>query len=407
LFANLPGPIAFGGILNISSPTNISGLADEIFEKTLNANGANGVPISGSYTAVPNDSFGTVILNLTAPLGPPNSSRTNVNLQFTAYIVDATHIQLIESDQANGAGFGSTAGLAVGQGNAAGNFSNASLPAGTSYVFAIDGMDLSQSAINNGSFPDTLTSAGLIQGDGNGSLTSGYTDISLLYNTAQGTNINPQIGAQISAQITGGSYAVSSNGRAVLTSLIFNPEPRHGYEPTLFFYLTGLTGEGQPAALVMGAGDTTAGSIFYPSIGTGVVYEQSTATAKYLGDYGFSFTQQFGAENDGTGQFNVNPANTPPISGIADSSNTGQDNSFQGTFNSPTSNVPFAGTLFANPNPPAGASDGLFPFPMAVDYYYIDPDHGYWIETDLVSAFTGQVSFGYYAARTPLCDGCP
>ena len=408
LFANAaPGPIAFGGILNISSPTNVTGLADEVFGRTLNANGANGVTITGSYAAVPNDPFGTVILYITAPFGPPNSSKTNVSLQFTAYIVDATHIQLIESDQAAGTGFGSTAGLAIGQGNAAGNFSNASLPAGTSFVYTVNGQDLSTNAINNGELPYTLASAGLFQTDGNGNLSAGFTDISLLYTLAQGTNANPQIGAQISAQMTGGTFSVGSNGRATLTDLVFNPVPRHGYSPTLLFYLTGLTGEGQPAGLILAAGDTTAGSIFYPSIGTGIVYQQSTATAKFSGGYGFSFTQQNGAENDGTAQFNVNTADTPPVSGLADASNAGQDNSFLGTSNSPTSNTPFSGTLYANPTPQGSASNAVFTFPITVDYYYIDPDHGLWVETDLISEFSGQTSFGYYAARTPLCDGCP
>jgi hypothetical protein len=39
-----------------------------------------------------------------------------------------------------------------------------------------------------------------------------------------------------------------------------------------------------------------------------------------------------------------------------------------------------------------------------------DPTHGFFIETDLVTQGAqqnGQVSLGYYAARTPVCDGCP
>jgi len=46
---------------------------------------------------------------------------------------------------------------------------------------------------------------------------------------------------------------------------------------------------------------------------------------------------------------------------------------------------------------------------MTVNYYYIDPGHGFWVETDLVNPTSpsGQASLGYYAARTPVCDGCP
>jgi len=48
---------------------------------------------------------------------------------------------------------------------------------------------------------------------------------------------------------------------------------------------------------------------------------------------------------------------------------------------------------------------------IGVDFYTIDPGHGLFVETDLVNATPpeqqGQVSFGYYATRHPLCDGCP
>lgn len=399
-------PVAFGGVLNIASPTSISGVADELFGKKINA---EDVAITGTFTTVPNDPFGTVIFNWTAPFGPPSSPQTN--LQFTAYIVDATHLQLIETDQSVGAGFGATAGIAIGQGSAAGNFGNASLPGGTSYVFGVTGQDLSTNATNNGSLPDTLTAAGLLQADGSGNLTAGFTDISLLYNTAQGTNVTPQTGAQISAHIVSGTYAVDANGRALFNNFVFDPSPRHGYDPTLFLYLTGLSGTSDPAALVLAAGDTTIGSIYYPSIGTGVAYQQSTAAATFLGDYGMSFTQQNGTENDGTAAMTVNAASTPAVSGFADTSSGGQGNSFLGTFSGPTSAVPFSGTLYANPNFAGNANVfplvGSGPSPMTVDYYFIDPDHGFWAETDLVSAASGQVSFGYYAGRAPLCSQCP
>ena len=57
------------------------------------------------------------------------------------YIVDATHIKLIETDNISGSttAFGSTAGIAIGQGTATGTFTgNASL-SGT-YVFGVLGL---------------------------------------------------------------------------------------------------------------------------------------------------------------------------------------------------------------------------------------------------------------------------
>jgi len=63
------------------------------------------------------------------------------------------------------------------------------------------------------------------------------------------------------------------------------------------------------------------------------------------------------------------------------------------TFGVPDPNGRFAGT-FLNST-------------MAVDYFAIDADHGFFVETDLVDPGTGQVALGYYARRVPVCDGCP
>lgn len=404
---NFPTPIAFGGILNIDSSSNVTGVTDEVLGRKVNATDVAILP--GSAVASPPDSFGAFTFNLIVPFGGTSSDPRPVTIGLTGYMVDATNVKLIENDQANGAGFGATAGLAIGQG--AGAFSNASLQSGVSYVFGVTGLDLSGNAANNGSLPFTFTSAGLFQADGGGNATNGFTDTFLLFNTSQANDINPQ-GAQISAGFNA-TYAVDSNGRTTLNNFVFTPGPKHGYSPTLFFYLTGITGAGSPAALVLAAGDTTAESLYYPSIASGIAYQQSAAAPVFLGDYGFSFTQQNGGENDGTAQMNANAANTPAIVGVADSSTGGQNNSFLGTFSSPMLNVPFPGTLFANPTPPASANNNVFPLvgagpsPMAVDYFMVNQDLGFWIETDLVSAQSGQVSFAYYEARTALCSGCP
>jgi len=391
-------PVAFGGVFNIDSPNTISGngsVTDEILGKKVNA---TALGLSGTLTTP--DQFGAFTLNLMAPFGLANKP---IPLQFTGYIVDGAHIKLIETDTAAGhsAPFGLTAGLAIGQGTATGTFTGDSSFSGT-YVFGIPGTDLSNSNV----VPNTLTAAGLFTADGGGNLNNGFEDTFLDLNTVQGTVTNPQTGAQISAPFTG-TYSVDSTGtgRASSTSITFNPEPKDDYDPTFYFYLTGLTGAGEPAALVLEGGDT-----HYPSVGTGVAYLQSGAAA-FSGDYGMSFTQESSgsSETDGTAQLNANVANTPPVSGLADASNgEGQDNGFLGTFTPPTSNAPFSGTLYADPN---AVNQNVFSVPIAVDYYFIDPGHGFFVETDLVNATspeqTGQVSLGYYATRTPVCAGCP
>lgn len=385
-------PLAFGGVLNIDSPNTISGngsVSDEILAKKVNA---SGVGLSG--TLMNPDSFGGVTLNLTAGFSPKKSP-----IQFTGYIVDNTHIKLIESDNTSGTGFGSTAGLAIGQGVATGTFTDNTSFSGT-FVFGVPGVDLSNSNIE----PSTLTSYGLFTADGSGNLTNGFTDTFLLLNTAQGTTAQPQTGAQISAAF-GGTYAVDSSGtgRTSLTFDNFNPNPKHGYQPVFFFY---LTGNGNPP-LVLEAGDT-----HYPSLGAGIAYRQSAAPLTFSGDYGFSFTQQNGSENDGTAQMNANSTVTPPsLSGFADLNldfGANPDQPFTGSFSTPVSNGLFQGTLVGTNNDIV--SSAIFTPQIAADYYIIDPSQGFFVETDLVTQGAqqnGQVSFGHYAARTPVCDGCP
>ncbi len=379
-------PIAFGGVMNIDSPGAISGngsVGDQILFKTVTANAS----LSGTLTAP--DQFGSLALNLTAAFG---TNGRPVSFQLTGYIIDSTHMALIETDNtASASGYASAGGLAVGQGPATGSFKDPTAFSGT-FVFAVPGYDLTLNV------PDTLTAVGIVTADGSGNLTSGFTDTFLQGNfAAQGT-----AGAQISAAFDG-TYSVDNTGtgRTTLTFADFNPDPKHGYTPKVFFY---LTGSGVPP-LVLAGGDS-----HYPSLGTGIAYPQSNASGAFNGSYGFSFLQQNGGENDGTAQMNVNSASAPPsISGLADANLGGgasQDNGFLGTFSSPTSAAPFAGTLYADPN---ALNGNVFSPPIAGNYYFIDQQHGFFVETDLVSPDPGsaQVSLGYYAARTPVCDGCP
>src|SRR5208337_2799503 len=158
------------------------------------------------------DTFGQVTFTLLGLIGASHPKPITVVL--TGYMVDATHIKLIETDtnaDSGVVGFGVTGGLAIGQAPGSyGNFTNASLPSGTTYVFGVTGIDLSTNSGNNGYLPLTLTSASLFQADGDGNIVSnsGYTDTFLLYNIVQK---NPQAGAEISSSFSG-TYAVDSSG---------------------------------------------------------------------------------------------------------------------------------------------------------------------------------------------------
>ncbi len=293
-----------------------------------------------------------------------------------------------------GAGFGLTAGLAIGQGTAAGSFKTSSLSG--NFVFGIPGTDLSNTNIA----PATLTSVGVFTADGAGNLTNGFTDTFLQLNTLQPPN---HAGAQISTSFDG-TYSVDSSGtgRASLV-LNLNPPPKPAFQPTLLFY---LTGNGNPP-LVLEAGDS-----HYPSLGAGIAYPQSTGPLTINGDYGLNFVQQDGSENDGTAQLSASATTAPPsLTGIADinlgaGANTAQP--FTGTYATPGSNGISAGTLVGTNNDVV--SSAVFDPPINVNFYVIDPNRGFFVETDLITPNAqqnGQVSLGYYSARSPVCDGCP
>ena len=410
-------PLAFGGVLDIpSGQAVISGVTDEIINETQKV--SNAAFATGSEISSGPDTFGQVTFSLIGLLSASHPKPITVVL--TGYIVDATHIKLVESDtNANNlTPFGQTGGLAIGQAPGSyGNFTNASLPSGSTYVFGVTGVDLSANSVDNGYLPTTLTSVGQFQTDGNGNIVSnsGYTDTFLLYSLIQK---NPQ-GAQISSSFSG-TYSVdpSGTGRTILNDFTFNSALQPTYRPEFFFYLTGLTGT-DPAALVLGVGDPgPQPNQHYPSLGSGIAYTQSTAAPAFSGDYGLSFTQQNGSENDGTSEMNVNPT-ALTLTGIADSSfNSGvqslPDQSFAGVFNSPSSVGPFAGTLENTNQSSAFTVGNNSSNEFAVNYYFIDADHGFFVETDLLNSIppttpptaSAQVSFGYYAARTPVCTGC-
>jgi hypothetical protein len=358
-------PTSFGGVFNIDSPNTISGNGS-----TTDQNLAGIVTAKQQLfgTLSNPDSFGAFTLNLTAGF-------VSTPIQFIGYIVDGTHINLIESDNPTGVGTGSTGGVAIGQGSATGTFLDDSAFSGT-FVSGVLGVDL------NGFTPDTFTSVSLLSADGSGNIVNGFTDTFLQQSGAQGNS-----GAQISAAFAG-SYSVDNKGtgRVQTTFTHFAPRPTPAYQPRFFFY---LTGNGNPP-LVLDGGDLN-----YPSVGSGIAYPQSVPPFIFNGDYGFSVVQQNGSENDGTGQMTADAGSLTGVVDLNSGFSISFNNAFSGSFVPPASNGRFAGTLF---NPA-----------VAVEHYIVDRNRGFFVETDLVdpNVPTGQVSFGFYEARTPVCEGCP
>ena len=355
------GPMAIGGILKIDSPNTISGagsVADQNDGGVLTSNAT----LSGTLTAP--DSFGALKLNLTTSFAP-------TPIEFTGYIVDSLHIKLIESDNdGTGTGFGSTAGVAISQGANAGTFTSDQSFAGN-YVFQVLGQDFS-------GLPMSLASVGQFTADTSGNLT-GYNDEEL-------NGLTVEISDSFS-----GTYVVDPTGTGrVDSSINFNT---NGPGPEFIFY---LTGSGNPP-LVLDS-DLNIGSL-----GAGLAYVQAAAPFSFDGSYGLYFTQSTsGLENDGTGPITVN-GSASTLSGVVDTNlsfSPQPDTALTGTYDAidPAGRAPgtLTNTFFPTP--------GTVPSTLAVAFYLVDSSHGFFIETD--SLLTGELSFGTFATRTPVCPNC-
>jgi hypothetical protein len=308
------------------------------------------------------DSFGAVTFSLTTSFASP--------IQFTGYIVDSTHIKLIECDNRSGSGFGSTAGIAIGQGSATGTFTSDTSFSGV-FVFGILGQDLSF-------FPTSLGSVGIFDADSAGHLIRGVND-----------EFMGGLFVQIRDQFHG-PYAVDPSGTGRVDS--FLNYSTSGPGPEFIFY---LTGNGNPPLILDVDANTLGGS----GVAAGIAYPAVVPSA-FNGTYGLSFTQSsFGSENDGTAAITVDGTNLT-LTGAVDTN----------AFFTPVPNTQLTGTFNAvtsSGRSKGGLSNQLFPIsPISVVFYFIDAGHGFFIENDSLQ-ITGTLTLGYYAARTPVCQGCP
>jgi hypothetical protein len=363
-------PVAAGGVFNIDQPNGtISGkgsVADADYNGHVQycpapAKSTDPSGLSGSVLAP--DQFGAVQITLQACFS------TNP-IQFTGYIVDASHIKLIENDlnAKTGTGF-ATGGAAIGQDASTGALTGAQAFLG-SYVFSVLGTDSSQLA-------SSLNSVGLLTSQGTGAL--------------DGTNDEVMsMGTVISDQFSG-NYTVdpSGSGRVVAPITYQNSSNASLSAPELIFY---LTGQGT-TALVLDF-DTASGAVGY-----GIAYPQSASQLAFSGKYGFSgwnLNQSIGSwtEDDASGEMTVDPT-TDTLAGYVDGLLGYPSNeAFSGSFQTPPANGPFSGQL--------SAPDTNLPNPAATEFYLVDSGHGFFVETD----FARSMFLGYFAARTPVCPDC-
>ena len=409
-----PLPIGYGGILNIDSSGNIFG-TNSLLDETVLTNAGSGPGYNIIPCAPPFGPTGSVAwLDAMNPLGPVvfnlSTALTGLScfdsgIAFAGYIVDASHIELIEID---GSFF--TAGPAIAQ---TGSLSISSFDG--PYAFSVLGV----ANPFNGVVPSSFASVGIICPDGAGGLdactnsgvtaSGGYTDTLFLSdNVALPGGVNslcsfPPCPGQVSAEINGigNTFHFFNLGRvsAPNLNLIPQPVPAHPFEPIMNFYLTGSAGS--PALVLMTGGN----NVNYPAVGTGIAYaQQQPSTALSFGDgelYGVNFVEQSGSEVDGSGQLTSTLNQGTPggtFAGSVDDSLGGIGSPFNSAFGC------LAGEASC-PDSFGRFDSGTFVDGIAGVFYMIDPNNAFFVETDLLSNFvnggTLQTSLATIAQR---CD---
>lgn len=348
-------PTAIGGVINVDGSGTISGTgsAFDINDSGLPA------PLpkqafAASTVSAP-DSMGRVVFNL-VPVTGAGSAIGQINL--VGYIVDASHICLVETTDAYG---GFTGGTALGQGSSTGTF-NASSISGSSYVFGAAGTDA------NGA----LQVAGLLSAGSSGSVsgTLNFNDL-----TAQ----SPQGGSTLSA----GSYTVDPTGRVTLTGLTDgSASPTFNYNLQLY-----LTGDGHGVLISMDKAEVIAG-LGFQQTGPG-----SFGLDSFSGSYGMNVAQVLPSASGESEQHAAGPiaadgagdltgfADFNPISGIG-----GNDLSLSGNLVANANGVftgQISGLKLLSPSTPDNFT-----------YYLVDKTRAVFIETDNI-----QLTLGYFVLQ--------
>jgi hypothetical protein len=342
-------PTWLAGVLNIDGPGSISG-AGSILD-VIDAGGQQ----SGTYT-----------LGVGSVSAPDGQGRVQIQVQANAstlppitlvgYIVDATHIRLIESgDTGNAANYqGVLGGLALGQGAGTGQFSTAAV-AGSTYVFGAQGDDAQGS----------LQIAGVFTLDANGSVTG-----TLNWNDLTGK------AAQTPQPFTG-TFSVDPTGRVTLTQLT----DASTFSYSMHFYLA----TGGNALLISNDSD---------DIFDGQGFQQQTTAftaASFSGTYGLNLTQF--TPNIGASGLQELPAigtitavagsGSDSASGFADPGNGGADFAISGSVDTQQSGIFHAALTGLDPGSPAN--------PASFTLYVVDGTRAVLIETDGIALTLGNL----------------
>jgi hypothetical protein len=349
-----PGnPVAIGGVINIDVPNGVISGAGSVFDANDNGSGSTTVAqgFAASTVSAP-DPLGRVIFTLN-----PSASSGFQKIDLVGYIVDANHIQLVETvDSYNG----SLGGSALNQGANTGQFSSASV-SGNSYVFGLTGFE----------HPTPLQVAGVLTLNSDTTVT-GFIN----HNDLTGSGVQ----APVALTAPGTSYTVDSTGR-VTVAITAPPNP---IKLNLQLY---LDGNGNALAITLNATDTSAGLAFQQS---GSSFSTSSFNgASVVSATGFDIGKL--GELDAVGPVTTN-GSAATFSGTADlnwlNNATYPDLTLSGTLstaNGATANGVFTGTITGLDVSTKTNSD-------AFTFYLIDSTGDFIaIETD-----NNQLTLGYF-----------
>lgn len=356
-----PAPVAIGGVFNIDGVGSISGNGS-VFD--IN-DGSLAAPLQdqmfGPSTISSPDGFGRVVFNLV-----PSTASGIATMNLVGYIVDSSHIRLLET---SGDSFGGTmGGIAIAQGANTGTFSNVSV-AGNSYVVGMSGFDTSASGV--------LDSAGVLAANSDGTVNGAF-------------NYNDFATAQPSPVSVAGTYTVDATGRITMSNVTDGSASF-----TIQIYLTGQPGESEVVEATMDLNDIQSG-LGWLQTGSGSFTGTSLFGSYTLNASGFDPANI--AEFDTVGSLTADGSSS--LTGTVDLNWLGNTNANI----TPTVGVPISGTFNANANGAfAGTITGLDVTSCPVfntggggctvntfSYYLIDTTKIFAIETD-----TNQLTLGF------------
>ena len=327
-----------GGVLNVDSPGAISGTGS-ILDVIDSQASDTGTFTPGASTVSAPDAQGRVQIQLL-----PAANSTLPPIYLAGYIIDATHIRLIESTNNSTSFQGVLGGTALGQGNSTGQF-NATSIAGSSYVFGAQGDDAQGS----------LQIAGVLTANADGSVTGMLNWHDLTETTTQ----NP-------LSFTG-SYTVDPTGRVTLTQLTDGAT----FHYSMHLY---LAAGGNALLLSNDSADAYDGQGFQQPAGA------FTATS-FSGLYGLNATvlastgSVYGPSPViGSITTAVSGSGSDSVSGFVDRGNGGADFAVTGSFNAAANGV-FGGTL-------AGLGLGSPTTAGSFTLYVVNSTQAVMIETD-------------------------